>query len=66
MLLTSDTWDHALHPAQVKREQLSEKGVLAKERSLGRFPGHVCIPLLLLLSQEPNQKSLINQNEMTC
>lgn len=37
MLLTSDTWGHALHLAQVKREWLGEKAGLAREETLGRF-----------------------------
>lgn len=58
MLLTSDTEARSV-------EKGTESGPSQrKERLLGGFLGHVRIPLLLLLSQEPNQKSLINQNEM--
>ena len=58
MLLTSDTEARSV-------EKGTERGPSQrKERLLGGFPGHVRIPLLLLLSQQPNQKSLISQNEM--
>lgn len=51
-----------------KGNRLGEKAISPSQRrgSLwGGFPGHICIPLLLLLSQEPSQTSLINQSEMT-
>lgn len=56
-LLTSDTWGCALHPAQGKEGPARWESHPSKtmRESLGRFSCHVCLPLLLLLFQEPNQ-----------